>query len=626
MTLHPRWAWLLPLGWLALLLPPRVSDFVHDIDDATAGPARTDLVLGVTLIAAILLVTAVVVLRRGDARMLLAVLVVLVFGPKLLFGQVWIELAGPLCAAVLLSVRGRLRAWSLAIGIALADASTYLVVHQLGAGYLPEAGTSYLVANAFFRNVNIGISLFAVTRLAQLIQEADHSRRLLTAAEVRAEHWRASGRLRLEVGARLSAIRQRLRTGTGAGVTREDLAEIARMARDVAERARSVTDGAAPQLRTPLRAPDPATIAVPFLFAWWMLAGIIVCCLGTSFTTLAYFGGMSADDWLRTVLSATLAIGLQLYHGAPRRDATTPRWWPLTLAIQLGLVTAPVVFPALSTQSAMYILAVGAGLTLLRPPWSWILLAAAAAAAAPAMTRTDGPLAGSTIVYSATALIVGAATVYALCEAPVLTGQLYRTRDQLAHVAVTAERSRFARDVHDLLGFHLSAVTLTAELAYRELASDPGQARRRLETVREHTESAIAHVRDIDAAADVTLDEELQAAESVLRDAGVRATVHAPTAGLPPHLDRVLAVVVRESVTNIIRHSHARTCSITLQRRNDAVRLRVTNDGAVNGRPREAGGPGNGLANLAVRTRDAGGRFTSEPDGDTFAVTAELPL
>jgi two-component system sensor histidine kinase DesK len=90
---------------------------------------------------------------------------------------------------------------------------------------------------------------------------------------------------------------------------------------------------------------------------------------------------------------------------------------------------------------------------------------------------------------------------------------------------------------------------------------------------------------------------------------------------LPEPVDALLAMVLREAVTNMIRHSEARTCAIAVGLAGGGVRLEVTNDGAP-----EAARPGIGLEDLADRLRSVGGDLTAEAVTGTFRLVAEVPM
>lgn len=100
---------------------------------------------------------------------------------------------------------------------------------------------------------------------------------------------------------------------------------------------------------------------------------------------------------------------------------------------------------------------------------------------------------------------------------------------------------------------------------------------------------------------------------------------------VPPQIDEVLATVLREAVTNVLRHTEATVCGIVLSVDGGTVTFRVTNDGIaesvpVNGRKPERAAGGQGLRSLAARAAAQGGRLATETEGDRFELTVQVPL
>jgi two-component system sensor histidine kinase DesK len=180
---------------------------------------------------------------------------------------------------------------------------------------------------------------------------------------------------------------------------------------------------------------------------------------------------------------------------------------------------------------------------------------------------------------------------------------LLRAREENARLAVAEERSRFARDLHDILGHSLTVITVKAELAGRLLDVDPARARRELADVERLGREALADVRQaVEGYREVTLPGELARARAALAAADIAADL--PTSADEPRGEarELFAWAVREGVTNVVRHSRARTCRISL----DATSVEVVDDGVG---PCEAAGgsgvgsdlPGNGLRGLRER-------------------------
>lgn len=268
----------------------------------------------------------------------------------------------------------------------------------------------------------------------------------------------------------------------------------------------------------------------------------------------------------------------------------------------------------LAVRLAVCLGALGLGAVLaaaLGPDASWVLLFALAVAAA---LLPAGPLAAAAVPVVAavsawelaagggrsavaTLLVLTTSTAaVALLRAVVDANAALRTaRDEIAVLAAERERHRVARDLHDILGHSLTTVLLKAGVARRvlETTGDTGRAAAELAEVEELARAALADVRA--TVADyrtVTLAGELAAA-------GIAADLPGTVDDVDPRLRTVFGYVVREAVTNAVRHSRASTVRVRLGRRS----VEVADDGQAAAAVR----PGSGLRGLAERMREAGG-------------------
>ena len=220
--------------------------------------------------------------------------------------------------------------------------------------------------------------------------------------------------------------------------------------------------------------------------------------------------------------------------------------------------------------------------------------------------------------------------VYALTRLAWLAVQLEDLRAELARKAVLGERLRVARDTHDLLGLGLSAVAMKADLIGRLIDRGDARAGPEIADLARICATARADMRLVTGEArDLPLDAELAAARDVLVSAGidVRADVGADL--VPGPAASVLVPVVREAVTNVLKHSSASYCVLELTAGTGLLRLLISNDGSndAGSAPLAAAGrTGNGLANLAARVEAAGGRLAAGRNGGQFSLVAEIPL
>ncbi|WP_326552090.1 sensor histidine kinase [Micromonospora sp. NBC_01813] len=203
--------------------------------------------------------------------------------------------------------------------------------------------------------------------------------------------------------------------------------------------------------------------------------------------------------------------------------------------------------------------------------------------------------------------------------------QLLQARAELTQLAVAKERLRIARDLHDILGQRLSAVTLKADLAARMVDTAPQRAVIEMAEVAEVARDALAEVRAaVSGYRKVSLAVEAQSAEALLQASGVVVTVRGALHDLPEPVEECAAWLVREAATNILRHARARRCAIAVTRDDGRFVLEVHDDGVGAGLP-ESPAPGTGLTGLAERVQLVGGDLSVGPRDGWFVLRAELP-
>ncbi len=198
--------------------------------------------------------------------------------------------------------------------------------------------------------------------------------------------------------------------------------------------------------------------------------------------------------------------------------------------------------------------------------------------------------------------------------------ELSEARAEVARLAAENERNRIARDLHDLLGHSLTTITVKAGLARRLAARDPEWAAREIGEVERLGRSALTDVRAaVSGYREVSLAGELASAREVLRAAGIEAPAPPAVEVVDPAHSELFGWVVREGVTNVVRHSRARTCVIAL----GPTWLEIEDDGR--GGPPDAG---NGLAGLRERVAAAGGtvRAGAGPRGWRLRVEMGEPV
>ena len=199
--------------------------------------------------------------------------------------------------------------------------------------------------------------------------------------------------------------------------------------------------------------------------------------------------------------------------------------------------------------------------------------------------------------------------------------QLRRAHEEIEHLATVAERERIARDLHDVLGHTLSLITLKASLASRLADRDPARAIEEIRDVERISRDALAEVRAAVAGyRDAGLAREVENAKTMLGVAGIEAQVHAQPIDLSATEEAVLALAVREGVTNVVRHSRASTCTITVSGDESFRRLTIVDDGGW-----KRGPHGNGLTGMRERIELIGGALTIATEPGT-RLMIELPV
>ncbi|MEV7182713.1 histidine kinase [Kitasatospora sp. NPDC093102] len=348
-------------------------------------------------------------------------------------------------------------------------------------------------------------------------------------------------------------------------------------------------------------------------------------CAASVVATVRNHDGLSYQ--LPAVALLLVLLGFQIGHAGPWRPAR--RWWPWSLVVHGALTYLPFLLFGGAWVGIPGSFA-GSVLLTVAPPCSWALFVALVAAQYPLCAALGDNL--GQCVNASVSTAVGGIVVYGVARLADLVTELRAARTELAELAVDRERLRFARDLHDLLGSSLSVAALKCQLAERLAAEDPERARTEIAEVLALVRQTMADTRRLSSGdLRMSLAREARSAVSALRAAGIEVEADLDCEGLTPELDAVLATVLREAVTNLLRHSAARRCEIRAGGAGlGAVRLLVSNDGVpgepggaaheAGGAAHEAGGAahepggGHGIENLTERLRAVGGRLTARRD------------
>lgn len=196
-----------------------------------------------------------------------------------------------------------------------------------------------------------------------------------------------------------------------------------------------------------------------------------------------------------------------------------------------------------------------------------------------------------------------------------------RLRNAAGQLAIAEERLRISRDLHDIFGRTLTSINLKSELAAELIrAGRSSDAEAQIGEISEMARDAGSEVRAVVSGfRKVDLDAELQGAAATLRTAGIDVELHSDE--VPSSVQEPLAWAVREAATNVLRHSAASHCTISLRLLEGSAQLRVKND-----RPHDPQkSAGTGLVGLQERLAPVGGTVEHERTDDTFTLTVSIP-
>lgn len=287
----------------------------------------------------------------------------------------------------------------------------------------------------------------------------------------------------------------------------------------------------------------------------------------------------------------------------------------LAMAV-LGIASYPL-YPSVGGGILVYVAAlVSFVATSLAVAVGTIVAAALASAAAGYLTHFNAWAWGT---MSFLAVSVGTGNLIAALRAGA-NRRLNLAQEQIEHLAKVAERERIARDLHDVLGHTLSVVVLKSELAGKVIADDLERARREIGEVEQIARKALAEVREaIRGYRAEGIAAEIARARRALDAAGVRLEWQAQSVRLEPAQESVLSLVLREAVTNILRHAGATTCRLELAADGSGTRLSVHDDGRG-----AIGREGNGLRGMRERIEALNGRLEIDSRQGT-RLTVAIP-
>ena len=610
---------------------------------ANGGLGEVPVVAALAVLPLLYVVPATRPLWLRHRYLLLGVQAALTYLPFAWFGANWTP-SGWLAGLVLLTVSSP-ASWFAAAVLAALEAALWSGM----AVELQSQTTTVAAVWAIFAFVLDALILFGLARLANLITAVHAARNELAEAAVTAERVRAADSLRAAIGGRLAEAADRSAAAARAiaaspSLAREQIAATAVTAREALTEVRDVAARYRDVPRPQAAPAEPGELLAPRLAQAVLV--VTLCGLAVLYPALVAVndlgvpGGYSTLVVVWTIADSVALVILQLRHSWPSRGTGTygtgrPRGWPATLFLQAVLTYALV--PAAGWHPLTMCGFLAGSVLLLVPGVPGLVAFGAVIASVPVVWAVKPPpvptplesLLGGMLFLTLESAALGL-LVYGLTRLAWLAVRLENLRGELARKAVAGERLRVARDTHDLLGLGLSAIAMKADLIGKLIGRDDARAGKEMAQLTRVCAAARADVRLVAGEArDLPIGAEFAAARDVLASAGidVRARISADPS---PEAAAVLVPVVREAVTNILKHSSASYCVLELTADASLLRLLISNDGsdeADRAPPATADRTGTGLRNLAARLEAAGGRLAAARREDgTFSLAVELPL
>lgn len=365
------------------------------------------------------------------------------------------------------------------------------------------------------------------------------------------------------------------------------------------------------------------------LATWWIMLGCLAVVIGILVDQSAVLRSVAIRSAVIIAALLVCAVAGRLFTVAIR-GGPQPRA-PMTALVAVSALAAGALVTlsrAVASGGFPWLLPLAALLCAAYSGTGWRLLWPAGTGLALGASLLGSALAGepspSTAGSDAAVVLLCAAALQAQIWVLRVAERLDRAHRLERTATITDERLRFAAELHDIQGHSLQVICLKSELAQRLVATDPGRAAAEMGEVQALARQALGDTREVvHGYRPVSLDTELSNAARVLAAAGIDASlsrsVDLPVLAQP--VGHLLGLVVRECTTNVLRHSAARHCAVSLTVEGDTVLLRFANDGPLE----TPAGPPGGLDALAERLAVRGGRLVSHGTAEAFTVSAYLP-
>ncbi|MEC3956413.1 histidine kinase [Nocardia sp. CDC153] len=529
--------------------------------------------------------------RPGSRGAVMAVQPLLTYLPIVL-GRAEANVDCLLAATVLWCLPNRLR-WVVFLAVAASSGFVHVGWHGVW--------TDHLYAD--LNTAAIGLVAYSLLRLPSLVDRLERTQGDLADATLARERLEVARRLRAALGDQLTGVGDLLRRA------RTELTADPLRARTSVEQATAATrrvietvrETAAVHRELEIRPADesPVSRLTPRLTLFALITSLFAW---TVIKTLE-----SEHDSVATAVGGAVLSSLLV------AQVLRPAWAKRLLPVQAAVTLLPL--PWLGSAWGVWLMLLAVAV-LLSGRGITAVLATVGLVALRAVYSAPDARWGWMILATEAILVVSG-----LCRFWQLSTQLNASRIALAGTILQVERLRVARDIHDLLGMTLSVLALKGDLIAALVTRDAGRAETEIDEALRIIAGAHTEARAlVDDTAARSLRRELEAARQALTDACRTVRVDYDD-DLPDRAGAVLAPVVREAVTNVLRHSTPTHVEIACRNRKGFVHLNMRNDG-VSTSPRTGG---QGLRNMRTRVVDAGGLFETALTGGEFSLTAQVP-
>lgn len=207
-----------------------------------------------------------------------------------------------------------------------------------------------------------------------------------------------------------------------------------------------------------------------------------------------------------------------------------------------------------------------------------------------------------------------------------LEGQLELARDRISELIIFEERQRIARDLHDILGQKLSLIGLKSDLAGKLIGRDDKLAKAELTQIRTTASTALKEVREL--VSDMRyrkMSDELNRSKQILAAAEMELVVEGMLNfhSMPPVIENILSLCLKEAVTNVVKHSQASRCFITFKQDEGQYIVEVSDNGI--GFTKDDKGRGSGIAGMKERLEFVNGKVEmKENKGTTLIISVPI--